>query len=131
MKVTQKQKLTAYLNRTDFGLPRNVESELWFIPPTPHQQPQIEELKSFFFNDVEFQALKLGTLLTTPDGQLIAAAVEAALPPFYAEDINLIVDALTIAARAQTRSARVAALVSWAVGSVDRIGTAWTDGSAA
>ena len=42
---------------------------------TPGQQRQAK--------DVEFRALKIGTWLSTPDGELIAAAVEALAPPPY------------------------------------------------
>lgn len=49
----------------------------------------------------EFRALQLGTWLNKPDGELITAAVEAISPPPYREDIELITEALKIAARTQ------------------------------
>lgn len=49
----------------------------------------------------EFRALQLGTWLNKPDGQVIIAAVEAITPPPYREDIELLVEALTLAATAQ------------------------------
>jgi hypothetical protein len=58
----------------------------------------------------EFRALKFGTWLQSPDGQLIAAAVEALSPPPLREDVELLVDALTLAATSQQEQGR-----SWAV----------------
>lgn len=51
--------------------------------------------------DAEFRTLQLGTWLNRPDGELISAAVVAITPPPYAEDIELLTDALKLAAQAQ------------------------------
>jgi hypothetical protein len=59
-----------------------------------------------------FRALKLGTLLQSPDGQLIAAAVEALSPPLLREDIELLVDALTLAAASQQEQGRMRAVLT-------------------
>ena len=58
----------------------------------------------------EFRALRLGSWLNTPDGELIAAAVEQLTPPPYRVDIELLIDALQIAARSQQRAERDKAL---------------------
>jgi hypothetical protein len=50
---------------------------------------------------ITFRALQLGTRLNRPDAELITAAVEAVTPPQYREDIELITEALKLAARAQ------------------------------
>ncbi len=51
--------------------------------------------------NAEFRALQLGTWLNRPDGELIGAAVVAITPPPYGEDIELLTDALKLAAQAQ------------------------------
>lgn len=51
--------------------------------------------------DIGFQALRLGTWLNTPDGELIASAVGQVLPPQYRPEYQLVVDALQLAARKQ------------------------------
>ena len=68
----------------------------------------------------EFRALKLGTWLLTPDGQVLAEAVELVTPPFYRADVELLIDALQIAAKQQHREGRnlalsVAALALFAI----------------
>jgi hypothetical protein len=65
------------------------------------QRPTAAEISDAWLEDAEFRALQLGTWLNTPDGQIIAAAVEAVSPPFYAEDEKLLVAALQHAAARQ------------------------------
>jgi len=59
------------------------------------------ELAGDLLADTEFRALQLGTWLNQPDGELITAAVEAITPPPYREDIELLTEALKLAAQAQ------------------------------
>jgi multisubunit Na+/H+ antiporter MnhB subunit len=66
-----------------------------------HRRPTAAEIGDAWREDAEFRALQLGTWLNTPDGQMIAAAVEAVSPPFYAEDERLLVAALRHAAARQ------------------------------
>jgi hypothetical protein len=66
----------------------------------------------------EFRALKLGTWLQRPDAQLITAAVEALSPPPLREDIELLVDALTLAATAQQEQGRLRAVLASIAASV-------------
>ncbi len=131
MTTAQQQTLINYLGKTDLGLPRNVDPEIYFITGAPHQQPPVKKLVEFFLNDAEFQALKLGTFLGTPDGKLLTAAVESVMPPFYAADVNLIVDALATAARAQTHIARVSGLFVGGLATVLLVGAIWSDKKAA
>ena len=44
--------------------------------------------------DAEFRALRLGTWLSTPSGELLAAAVTALTPPPFQQDIDLLIAAL-------------------------------------
>ena len=67
----------------------------------------------------EFRALRLGSWLDTPAGELIAAAVEQLTPPPYRMDMDLLIDALQIAARSQQRAEREKAL---GIGVVSAIG---------
>lgn len=64
-------------------------------------RPTRDDIVRDRLSNVEFKALQLGTWLNTPDGDLIAQAVEAASPPFYREDVELIVDSLKYAAALQ------------------------------
>lgn len=59
------------------------------------------ELARDLLANAEFRALQLGTWLNKPDGELITAAVEAITPPPYREDIELLTEALKLAAQAQ------------------------------
>lgn len=65
-----------------------------------------EQIAEELLGDAEFKALKLGTFLSTPDGQLLAAAVQALTPPPYREDIDLLLQALQLAAQRQHEAAR-------------------------
>jgi hypothetical protein len=71
-----------------------------------------ETLAQEFFASAEFKALQLGTWLGTPDGELIAAAVHAVTPPPYQQDIDLLVEALKLAAKVQQKDAREKAIVA-------------------
>jgi hypothetical protein len=78
---------------------------------TPSQRglprPSAEELAEQLLADAEFGAIRLGTFLDTPDGELLVTAVELVSPPFYRDDIELLVAALKLAARIQQRQQRL------------------------
>jgi hypothetical protein len=65
--------------------------------------------------NAEFRALQLGTWLNRPDGQLITTAVEAITPPPYQEDIELLTEALQLAAKAQRNEGMGRALLTTGV----------------
>jgi hypothetical protein len=71
-----------------------------------------ETLAQELLNSAEFRALQLGTWLGTPDGELISAAVHAVMPPPYRQDIDLLIEALKIAAKAQQKDAREKAIAT-------------------
>jgi hypothetical protein len=79
-------------------------------------RPSPPQLASELLAIAEFRSLQLGTWLQTPDGAAIRQAVELVSPPFLQTDIDLLVDALTIAAKLQRRHQQIAGLV--AVGAV-------------
>ncbi len=72
----------------------------WIQPPVASRTTPTELAQDLVAN-AEFRALQLGTWLNRPDTELITAAVEAITPPPYREDIELITEALKLAARAQ------------------------------
>jgi hypothetical protein len=82
-------------------------------------QTTADEIAQELLAMAEFRALRLGSWLNTPDGELIAAAVEQLMPPPYRVDIELLIDALQIAARSQQRAEREKAL---GIGVVSAIG---------
>ena len=76
-------------------------SLVWMGP-----RPTTEELRDALLADAEAQLLALGDLLQTPQGEVIAAGVALVIPPAYALDFKLFVDALTLASREQQRLGR-------------------------
>src|SRR6266511_1778174 len=60
------------------------------------------------FADAEFRVLKLATFLNTPDGKVLAAAVEMLTPPLYRQDVELLIEALKLAGKVQHESLREA-----------------------
>ena len=67
---------------------------------------------------VEFRLLELGAFLGTPNGQLISEGVALVIPPIYKPEYELVVNALTHAARLQQQGDRAdAGKVALAVGS--------------
>lgn len=76
----------------------------WAGPPcnsTRAPRPSVDELAHELLGIGEFRALQLGSWLSTTDGQVIAQAVEMVTPPFYSEDVELLVAALQRAAQLQ------------------------------
>jgi hypothetical protein len=98
------QFLASYISqwpRDPYWPPRTWYSGIsWAAPPVASYTTPAELVQDLLAN-AEFRALQLGTWLNKPDGELIAAAVEAITPPPYREDIELITEALTLAARCQ------------------------------
>jgi hypothetical protein len=74
---------------------------MWLGP-----QPTTEELGAALLAAAESQALALGDLLRTPEGEVIATGVGMVIAPGYAVDYKLFVEALTWASREQQRVGR-------------------------
>jgi hypothetical protein len=89
-------------------------------------QISAHEVAGQMLQTVGFRALRLGSWLNTPDGELIVAAVELLTPPPYAIDAELLVDALKIAANRQ-RSAELERAVG--IGVVAAIGAVLVSGA--
>lgn len=97
-------------------IPAYLESHPWFAPhvlAARHRYgwplaartslPSAEGLADELLADAGFRALKLGTWLGAPDGQLISDAVSGVIPPEYQPVFSLTVDPLRLAAQRQTR----------------------------
>jgi len=69
-------------------------------------QVTAEQVAERLLAEVGFRALRLGSLLNTPDGELMASAVELLTPPPYRADMELLVEALKIAAKKQQSEER-------------------------
>ena len=69
----------------------------YVLPP----RPTVEGVANELLGIAEFKALQLGTWLGTTDGTVIAQAVESVTPPFYRQDVELLVAALQQAATIQ------------------------------
>lgn len=72
--------------------------------PAPYYlapRPSAEDLGQQLLVVAEAEGLKLGTWLTTTDGETVTAAVEMVSPPFFREDVELLVDGLKPAAKLQ------------------------------
>jgi hypothetical protein len=70
------------------------ETHPYTLPP----RPTVEVVANELLGIAEFKALQLGTWLGTTDGKVIAQAVESVMPPFYRQDVELLVAALQQAA---------------------------------
>jgi hypothetical protein len=101
---TPQERITAYLEKFTQQWPR--QTYHWVMQPTMAEYYTTAQIAETLLADAEFRALKLGTWLSTPDGQLVTSAVIALAPPPYQQDIELLVDALQLAAAKQQAEAR-------------------------
>jgi hypothetical protein len=104
--MTTQNEITAFVTRR-FG-PQLPLSQPWAglgNQPLVPRPPTISagDLAGFLLQDAEFRSLQLGTWLNSPDGELIAAAVEAALPPPLNREVRVIAEGMRLAAEAQRR----------------------------
>lgn len=101
---TPQQRITAYLETFTAQWPRY--GRTWYLQQTMASVYTAEQIADALLADAEFRALKLGTWLNTPSGELAAGAVTALAPPPYREDIDLLIGALQLAAQKQQAEAR-------------------------
>jgi len=99
---TDRQRVTEYLGRFTAQWPRR-DFELEPVMADHYTPAQIADA---LLADAEFRALRLGTWLSTPSGELLADAVTALAPAPYQQDISLLIDALQLAAERQQAEAR-------------------------
>ncbi|WP_157546733.1 hypothetical protein [Hamadaea tsunoensis] len=105
MLPAQTLRLSAYLVRFVDGWPRQGGSP-WYVQPAMASAYTSDQIAEQLLSDLEFRALKLATFLNTPDGRMLAAAVESLTPALYAQDVTLLIEALTIAGRIQQEQVR-------------------------
>ena len=79
------------------------QSEFIYASNSQQARPTAEALAVEFLDNSEFLALRLSTLLGTTQGEIVAQAVEMVSPPPFREDVELLVDALQIAAKMQNQ----------------------------
>jgi hypothetical protein len=103
MAATQ-QRISAYLETFTSQWPR--PSWSWIHQPAMASAYTATQIAETLLRDAEFRALRLGTWLSTPDGELVAAAVEALMPAPYRDDAALLSEALQLAAQQQQAEAR-------------------------
>lgn len=107
--MTKQERLTALLSER-IVWPRMVNPHPgWSLPSQwtdnfsiyAQPRPTVEQLATELLGIAEIRALRLGAWLTTPDGEMIAQAVETMTPPLYRDDVELLVAALQHAAKMQ------------------------------
>ena len=86
--------------------PASWDMNYWNPPAPIATQHTVRNVAEWLFADAEFKALKLGNWLTTPDGEFVAEAVSMIAPTPYAQDIDLLIEALQLAAKLQQEDAR-------------------------
>ncbi len=102
----QQQRIASYVSRNP-ALSPCLRHGVTMQPPRPwleamaRQLPPLEQFRRELLEDAEFQALELGNWLGTTDGQIIADAVSAVIPPAYGPAYQLAVKGLTLAAEDQ------------------------------
>lgn len=105
--MTKQEQIAQFLDQ-HITLPRAAAPYAWaghpWIPgvyPMQRARPTYEQVANELLGIAEFRALQLGTWLGTTDGQVITEAVEMVTPPFYREDVELLVEGLKLAAQLQ------------------------------
>lgn len=117
--MTKKEQIAAFLDDNIKFERVPVPNGLWgttspwaqnyYYPPFFGSRPTEEQLAREWLGLAEFRALQLGTWLGTTDGRVIAEAVESVTPPFYRQDLELLVAALQQAAVLQQQEGQQAA----------------------
>ncbi len=123
--MTKQQQIADFFNRYVTNLPRSYGWYRQSLYPLGgwQQRPTVEAVARELLGVAEFRELQLGTWLGTTDGEILTAAVEMVVPMFYVEDVELLVDALKIAAELQQKEGRQKAMLT-AAGAAVVIGLA-------
>jgi hypothetical protein len=104
----RQQQLADYISRHPVLAPYARPALARRIPPrySAYQLPAAQQLAQAFLEDAEFRSLNLGNWLGTMDGELIAEAVSAVIPPEYSAAFNVAVEGLKLAASLQAKEGR-------------------------
>jgi hypothetical protein len=101
---TPQQRITAYLEKFTGQWPRHGQAA-----PGQRAMASVYEagqVADALLADSEFRALRLGTWLSIPPGEVLAAAVTALTPPPLDQDAELLTEALLLAAQRQQAEAQ-------------------------
>jgi hypothetical protein len=118
---TTTQSLAAYLAKFTQAWPAQPqpwEGHAWILPTTVASQHTAAEVAQWLLADAEFKALRLGNWLSTPDGKLVMTAIGMLAPAPYAQDVELLAEALQLAAKQQQTEARAKIIGALALGGV-------------
>jgi hypothetical protein len=113
------QALAEYLAKFIQAWPRQPQPWGYNYPYQPApiaSQRTAGDVAGWLLADAEFRALKLGNWLSTPDGELVMAAIGMLAPAPYAQDAQLLAEALQLAAQQQQAEARKKILAAIAIG---------------
>lgn len=94
------QEIARFIQRSRALRPLTV-SPYTVPPPWREPYPDAQRLAELLLDEANFQALRLATWLSSPDGQLIGEAVALVISPALQPDFNLAVEALQLAAQMQ------------------------------
>lgn len=101
---TPQQRITAYLETFTAQWPRS--GRAWHGQQTIATVYEAGQIADILLADTGFRALRLGTWLNTPSGELLEAAVSELRPPPFKQDSDLLIEALQLAAQRQQAEAR-------------------------
>jgi hypothetical protein len=75
-------------------------ARVWFLDSShlPRMRPTPDELALEWLGNAEYRSLQLAKWLQTPEGRILTECFELVVPPFEGEDVELLVEALWIAA---------------------------------
>lgn len=107
--MSKQEQIARFLDEHVSGLPRChgpfrytlSQGSIWDT-----RRSTAEEIAYDLLEIAAFRSLQLGTWLGTTEGQVLVQAVEMVVPMFYVEDVELLVEALRIAAELQQRQSR-------------------------
>jgi hypothetical protein len=99
-----RQRVTAYLEKFTGEWPRY--GRAWYGQRVMASAYTAEQIASALLADPGFRGLKLGTWLSIPSRELITEAVAALSSPLFQQDVDLLVEALLLAAQKQQEEAR-------------------------
>ena len=106
---TPQKRITEYLEQFAEQWPRRQYQYGmydWNPQPVMASHYNAARIADALLADARFRALRLGTWLSTPSGELVATAVAELSPPPYDEDITLLTEAVQLAAQRQHEEAR-------------------------
>jgi hypothetical protein len=114
---TTTRDLAGYLATFTRAWPKQEQWAAWGYPPaTIASRHGPADVAGWLIADAEFKALKLGNWLGTPDGKLVMAAIEMLAPAPYAQDAELLANAVQLAAKQQQSEARAKIFAVAAIG---------------